>query len=92
MFACIYTPDFPVEAIVRSEPWLRERAVAVLDGKPPLVRVIALNEEGRQLGMEIGITKLQAAVFAEAPSPASSLAVPNSVSEKLYHRYAHIRS
>ena len=68
MFACIYIPDFPVEAIVRAEPLLRDRAVAVLDGTPPLVRAIALNEKARQLGMEVGMTKLQAAVFAEAPS------------------------
>ena len=63
MFACIYIPDFPVEAIVRSEPLLRERAVAVLDGKPPLVRIIALNERARRMGMEVGMTKLQAAIF-----------------------------
>ena len=61
MFACIYIPDFPVEAIVRAEPLLRERAVAVLDGKPPVVRVVALNEKARLLGMEAGMTKLQAA-------------------------------
>ena len=64
MFACIYIPDFPVEAIVRAEPLLRARAVAVLEGKSPLVRVVALNEKARQLGMEIGMTKLQAVVFA----------------------------
>src|SRR5271157_2645446 len=64
MFACIYVPDFPVAAIVRSEPQLRERAVAVLKGKPPLVRVAALNEKARLLGMEEGMTKLQAAIFA----------------------------
>ena len=69
MFACIYVPDFPVEAIVRAEPLLRERAVAVLEGKPPLVRVVALNEKARLLGMEIGMTKLQAEVFAEANMP-----------------------
>jgi protein ImuB len=66
MFACIYIPDFPVEAIVRAELLLRERAVAVLDGKPPLVRVIALNECARQMGMEAGMTKLQAGIFAGA--------------------------
>jgi protein ImuB len=66
MFACLYIPDFPVEAIVRSEPLLRERAVAVLDGKPPLVRVIALNEGARSMGMEVGMTKLQAAIFTLA--------------------------
>ena len=64
MFACIYIPDFPVEAIVRAEPLLRARAVAVLEGKPPLVRVVALNENARRLGIETGMTKLQAAVFA----------------------------
>jgi protein ImuB len=64
MFACIHIPDFPVEAMVRAEPVLRDRAVAVLEGKSPLVRVIALNEKARRLGMEIGMTKLQAAVFA----------------------------
>ena len=65
MFACIYIPDFPVEAIVRAEPLLRERSVAILEGKPPLVRVIALNESARAAGMEVGMTKLQAAIFAE---------------------------
>ena len=64
MFACIYLPDFPVAAIVRAEPQLRDRAVAVLEGKPPLVRVAALNEKARLLGMEVGMTKLQAAIFA----------------------------
>jgi len=66
MFACIYIPDFPVEAIVRAEPLLCERAVAVLDGKPPVVRVIALNERARQMGMEVGMTKLQAGIFCDA--------------------------
>ncbi len=66
MFACICIPDFPMEAIVRSEPLLRERAVAVLDGKPPLVRVIALNDHARRVGIEAGMTKLQAAVFTQA--------------------------
>ncbi len=61
MFACVYIPDFPVEAIVRAEPLLRERAVAVLDGKPPQVRVIAVNERARLLGIETTMTKLQAA-------------------------------
>ena len=64
MFACIYVPDFPMAAIVRSEPQLRERAVAVLEGKPPLVRVAALNEIARLIGMNVGMTKLQAAIFA----------------------------
>ena len=38
----------------------------MLEGKPPLVRVVALNEKARLLGMEVGMTKLQAAIFAAA--------------------------
>ncbi len=64
MFACIYILDFPVEAIVRSEPLLREQAVAVLEGKPPLARVAGLNDKARALGMEMGMSKLKATVFA----------------------------
>jgi protein ImuB len=59
-FACIFVPDFPVAAIVRAEPDLRTRAVAVIEGKPPLEKVLAANEEARQAGISPGITKLQA--------------------------------
>ena len=76
MFACIYIPDFPVEAIVRSEALLRERPVAVLDGKPPLVRVVALNEKARRMGMEVGMTKLQAAIFASSQTDTETLKQP----------------
>ena len=68
MFACIYIPDFPVEAIVRVEPWLREQAVAVLEGRPPLLYVVALNEKARCLGMKVGMPRQQAAIFS---TPAS---------------------
>jgi len=60
MFAAIYIPDFPVEAIVRAEPELREQAVAVVEGTPPLVHVIAINERAAQAGAEPGMTKLEA--------------------------------
>ncbi len=61
-FACIFVPDFPVEAIVRAEPNLRSQAVAVLEGKPPLQKICALNEEARRAGISVGMSKLQAEV------------------------------
>jgi protein ImuB len=88
MFACIYIPDFSVEAIVRAEPLLRERAVAVLDGKPPLTRVVALNEKARLLGMETGMTKLQAAVFAET----NPTGIPQSGTTNRHMAVLHLRS
>src|SRR5207253_1987471 len=59
MYACIFIPDFSVQAIIRFEPELRTRPVAVLTGRPPLEKVVALNESARQSGVEIGATKSQ---------------------------------
>jgi protein ImuB len=58
-FACIFVPDFPVEALLRAEPDLRSQAVAVLEGKAPLQKIFAANEKGRRAGVSPGMTKLQ---------------------------------
>jgi protein ImuB len=95
MFACIYVPDFPVEAIVRVEPWLREQALAVLEGKPPMVRVVALNEKARGLGMEVGMTKLQAAVFSAPANEAthsSDASVKNTRTTQIEFSSRRVRS
>jgi protein ImuB len=59
MFACIFIPDFPAQAIICFEPELRACPVAVLTGRPPLEKVMALNEQARQLGVDVGATKSQ---------------------------------
>jgi protein ImuB len=58
-FACIFVPDFPAEAILRAEPELRSQAVAVLEDKPPLQTILAINEKARRAGVLPGMTKLQ---------------------------------
>jgi len=58
-FACIFVPDFPVEALLRTEPGLRSQSLAVLEGKPPLQKVFAVNENARHAGVASGMTKLQ---------------------------------
>jgi len=58
--ACIYVPDFPLEAILRAEPELRSKAVAVVEGKPPLEKILCGNEDARRAGISAGMTKLQA--------------------------------
>ena len=60
LFACIYVPDFSVEALLRTTPELREQVVAVLDGTPPMLTVVAAHARARAAGIEIGMTKLQA--------------------------------
>jgi protein ImuB len=58
-FACIFVPDFPVEALLRAEPELRLQALAVLEGKAPLQKIFAVNENARRAGVSSGMTKLQ---------------------------------
>ena len=58
-FACIYVPDFPVEALLRMEPELRSQPVVVLEGKVPLQKVFGVNESARRAGVALGMTKIQ---------------------------------
>jgi protein ImuB len=66
LFACIYVPHFVVQASLRCEPeekrtaW-SHRPVAILDGPDSLPRVFASNERAQLAGIELGITKAQAA-------------------------------
>jgi len=64
-FACIYVPNFPVAAAVRAEPELRARAIAIVEGKPPLGKIIAVNEKAGRMGITPGMTKAQAELCAE---------------------------
>ena len=65
MFACIYIPNFPVAAALRAEPDLRAHAVAIFEGKPPLEKIIAVNEKSQTSGIAPGMTKAQAELCSE---------------------------
>jgi protein ImuB len=62
-FASIYVPEFSIQAVVRAEPALRQRAIALIEGCPPLERVVARNEAAARMGLDLGMTKSQAAQF-----------------------------
>jgi protein ImuB len=71
MFACLFTPDFAVQAALRLEPeekreLLKQSPAAILDGPASLLRVMAINGAARVAGMEIGLTKLQAEACGHA--------------------------
>src|ERR1022692_876747 len=71
-FACIYVPNFPVAAALRAEPELHAHPVAIFEGKPPLEKIIAVNDKA--VGITPGMTKAQAELCAElALRPRSSL-------------------
>jgi len=70
-FASIHVPDFSVQAVIRAEPALRGRAVALLEGNPPLANVVAANLSALQAGIELGMTKTQAGDFGVEIRPRS---------------------
>src|SRR5487761_851990 len=70
-FASIHVPDFFVQSIARAEvradvcdeSALRNRAIALVDGNPPLEKVMAVSEGAARAGIQLGMTKSQAEQF-----------------------------
>ena len=60
MFACIYVPDFPVQAVLLDES--KDQPCALFDGPESLLKVVACNKAARSAGVSVGMTKLQAEV------------------------------
>lgn len=62
-FASIFIPNFMLQAVVRSEPALRDRGVAIVDGTVPVWSVVAFNETAAKAGIGARMTKSQAQQF-----------------------------
>jgi protein ImuB len=70
MYVCVYIPDFSVQAVTRGDPRLRRRAVAIVDGTVPLLRVVALNDPARTAGIGLGMTAVQVAQLGSGAASA----------------------
>jgi protein ImuB len=80
-FAAIYVPEFMAQAVLRAEPGLLGRAIALIDGNaPPLFSVVAANARALEAGIFLGMTKANAAQFAGVETRARS-----AVAEKAAH-------
>ena len=59
LYACLYAREFPAQAMLRLRPELRERAVVVMEGEPPLETVCSLNGRARRAGVARGMTRVE---------------------------------
>lgn len=95
-FACLYIPDFHAQAVIRSEPSLRNRAVALVEREPPPFRVFAANEAARKAGADCGMSQAEVAGIpgvevrqrsqaAEASTQAALLDLAQSFSPRFEH-------
>ncbi len=93
LYLCLHLRDFAGQALVRTHPELHSRALAVLSGNPPLERVFAINQPARRLGLQIGMSRVQASAPAAGHAPAAdhapaagSAALPDPAPVVLLHR------
>ena len=60
MIGCLFVPLFPLAARLRSEPELKEEAVAIFEGNGNAARVVAATRKARKAGILPGMTLPQA--------------------------------
>jgi protein ImuB len=59
-YTAIYIPEFPTLAWLRADPAARASAAAVIEGTPPLERIVSFNRAAATLGVQHGMSKVQA--------------------------------
>jgi protein ImuB len=64
LYLCVHLRDFAAQALARAHPELHSSALAVLSGDPPLERVFAMNQQACRLGLETGMSRVQAESFS----------------------------
>ncbi len=60
MIACLFVPLFPLAARLRSEPELKDEAVAICEGNGSAARIVAATRRARKAGVQPGMTLPQA--------------------------------
>ena len=60
LYACLHSREFPLQSLLRLRPELRENAVALLDGRPPLETVCSMNRAAVKTGAAYGMARLEA--------------------------------
>jgi protein ImuB len=64
MYAVLHPPNFSVQAAAHKRPELRKHPFALLDGEYPEETVFSANKAAHSVGVEVGMTRLQAESFA----------------------------
>jgi protein ImuB len=85
MYAVLHPPNFFAQAAAHQRPELRRRPFVVLDGEPPTEIVFAVNKVARALGIEVGMTRLQAETFPDIAALSRAVEREDSAHGTLHH-------
>jgi protein ImuB len=58
--ACLYVPDFPLAAVLRTQPDLHGERLAIADGQGPRAKILAVSAEAARYGVTSGLSVAQA--------------------------------
>lgn len=58
LYACIYVPEFPAQAVLRLRPDLKPVPCVVMEGIAPFEHVCSLNTKARLLGLQYGMKRV----------------------------------
>ena len=83
-YATIHIPEFPTLAWLRLDQRARPHAVAVIEGKPPLERVVSFNRAAKMIGLTHGMSKVQADTSGKVLFHARSIAEEKAALELLF--------
>jgi protein ImuB len=79
----MYAKEFPAQAMLRLRPELREKAVVVMEGKPPLETVCSLNAKARRMGVAREMTRVEIETFDSVVVLQRSIAEEGTAREAL---------
>ena len=83
LYACVYVPEFPAQALLRLRRELKERACVVMEGEPPFEEVCSLNTKARLLGIQLGMSRTDVDGFPKVKIFSRSLKTESTVKEML---------
>lgn len=66
LYLCIYAQEFPVQAMLRFRPELRQKPIVVMEGEVPFQLVCSHNRSARQLGVVLGMSRAEMDSFPSA--------------------------
>ena len=84
MYAVLHPPNFSAQVAARERPELRRLPFALLDGEYPEETVFAANRAAHSLGVEVGMTRLQAESFPKVISLRRTLEPENTALTTLH--------
>ncbi|MES2391222.1 MAG: DNA polymerase Y family protein [Acidobacteriota bacterium] len=65
VYVCLRLAEFAAQALLRLRPAMKQAAVAVMEGEPPLEQVCAMNALAARTGVKPGMTRTELESFSE---------------------------